>query len=164
MHKNIFKGKVLIKGDEICIMNNSINKEKVNNLFTAIKNEIFENGTDEEYNEYIGKVQNLQIEFNKGEINMKKKSKKENDILELKVVNGYAIYNTNDKNYVNEDCYECEEDELPYIYDNIDEAKDVIEESNYPENHEIHKLKYTLQVEEVYKREIVYNLIAGEVE
>jgi len=68
MHKNIFKGKVLIKGDEICIMNNSINKEKVNNLFTAIKNEIFENGTDEEYNEYIGKVQNLQIEFNNGSI------------------------------------------------------------------------------------------------
>ena len=95
---------------------------------------------------------------------MKKKSKKETNILETKVVEGYAIYNTNDKNYLNEDCYECEENKLPYIYDNIDETKDAIEESNYPENHEIHKLKYTLQVEEVYKREIVYNLIAGEIE
>jgi len=145
-------------------MNKGINKDKVNNLFTAIKNEIFENGTDEEYNKYTVKVQNLQKEICKGEINMKKKSKKDNDILEPKVVEGYAIYNTDDKNYVNEDCYECEEDELPYIYDNIDEAKDVIEESSYPENHEIHKLKYTLQVEEVYRREIVYNLVAGEIE
>ena len=143
-----------------------INKEKINNLFTAIKNEIFENGTDEEYNEYMIKVQKLQIEFNKGaEINMKKKSKKENDILEPKVVNGYAIYNTNDKNYLNEDCYECEKNELPYIYDSIDEAKEGIEEeTDNSAEYEIHKLKYTLQVEEVYKREVVYNLVVGEVE
>ena len=147
-------------------MDKRINKEKINNLFNEIKNEIFKNGTDEEYNEYTEKVQDLQKEIcEKGDINMKKKSKKENDILELKVVNGYAIYNINDKNYLNKDCYECEKNEFPYIYDSIDEAKEGIEEeTDNPAEYEIHKLKYTLQVEEVYKREVVYSLVVSEVE
>jgi len=146
-------------------MNKGIDKEKVNKLFIAIKNEIFENGTDEEYNEYAEKVQDLQKEICEGDINMKKKSKKETDILEPKVVEGYAIYNTDKEKYMNDDFYECEENEIPNIYDDIEKAKeDIEEEANNPAEYEIHKLKYTLQVEEVYKREVVYSLVVGEVE
>jgi len=50
---------------------------------------------------------------------------------------------------------------LPYIYNDIERVKeDIEEEFDNPVEYEIHKLKYTLQVEEVYKREIVYSLVA----
>jgi len=38
----------------------SINKEKINDLLDEIRKEIFENGTDEEYNKYMARVKVLQ--------------------------------------------------------------------------------------------------------
>lgn len=41
----------------------SINKEKIDQLFNEIKNEIFVNATDEEYNSFMKKVQDLRKEI-----------------------------------------------------------------------------------------------------
>jgi len=147
-------------------MNNGINKELIYNLFTKIKNEIFENGTDEEYNKYAIKIQSLQLELFKGEDNMSMKNKSKKDSkLEPKVVEGYAIYSIDEEKYVNSNYYMCSEDEFPNVYEDIKRAKeDIEEEMSEPECMKYTNLKYTLQVEEVYKREIIYNLVAGEIE
>jgi hypothetical protein len=81
--------------------------------------------------------------------------------METKVREGYAIYNNSEKYYVDEDFCECNREEYPHIYNDIEKAKDDIEESSYPENCEIHKVKITFEVEEIYKRNIIYNLVAG---
>jgi len=46
----------------------NLNKEKINNSLQRIKNELFQNGTDEEYNKYMGKVKELQKGLNVSDI------------------------------------------------------------------------------------------------
>ena len=77
----------------------------------------------------------------------------------VKTIKGYAIFNTEDGEYMDNDFGCCNENENPYVYDNIEDAQDAIEEnSNNAYDYEIHKIEYGIQIKEVYKRKVSYEL------
>jgi len=89
-----------------------------------------------------------------------KKSK--NTISAVKTVKGYAIFNTEDEVYMNQYYSECDDNQIPHIYDDIEYAQEEIEEHNDVENYEIHKIEYKIQIKEVYERKISYVLMEND--
>ena len=89
-----------------------------------------------------------------------KKSK--NTTNTVKTVKGYAIFNTEDEVYINQYYSECDENEIPHIYDDIEYVQEEIEDHNNPENYEIHKIKYGIQIEEIYERKVSYVLMEND--
>lgn len=73
-----------------------------------------------------------------------------------KQLEGYAIYDIENKCYLDNYFDYCEEGENPYIYNNIENVENEIEDHDEPFNYEIHKIKVIFKVEEIYKRNVVY--------
>ena len=94
---------------------------------------------------------------------MAKKCNQESKIEELKDMSGYVIYNADYKRYYDED-YEVCDIERVEIYDSLEEARDCIEDLDDPRHHEIHKINFIYNIEEIYKRKINYELVDGKIE
>jgi hypothetical protein len=85
--------------------------------------------------------------------------------METKIIEGFIVYNSEDKNYTDKDGYETKEIRDAEIFENIEKAKEDIEENvDYPNNYEIHKVKFIFETEEVYKRKVSYEIVEGKVE
>jgi len=90
--------------------------------------------------------------------------KKPKNTNETNTVKGYAFFNTENEVYVDEYFSSCDSNEMPYVYNNIKDAQDAIEndEDIDIEDYEIHKIKYGIQVEEVYERKVSYVLVEND--
>ena len=80
-----------------------------------------------------------------------------------KIIWGYVIYDKHDKIYIDENDYG-DKVENACVYGLFNEAKDWIEESDEPNNYEIHKIKYIYNIENIYERNVIYDVVYGEVE
>lgn len=94
---------------------------------------------------------------------MVKKVKEEKDILSPKIVIGYAVYDTCNEVYLDDDHESCDDSRFAYIHEEMVDAEATIEEMDCPEELEIHKVKYVFEVETVYQRNVVYYAVGGKV-
>jgi len=86
-------------------------------------------------------------------------TKKETKIIktsQAEITEGYVIFNVCEDNYVDEDTCGVNEVRDAYIYENQESAKEIIEESDYASDFEIHQVKMTFEVLKVIKRKVVY--------
>ena len=90
---------------------------------------------------------------------MKKSKNTLNNESTVNTVKGYSFFNTENKVYVDEYFSSCESNELPYVYNDIEDAQEAIENENVDiEDFEIHKIEYGIKVEERYQRKMSYVL------
>ena len=73
---------------------------------------------------------------------MKKSKNTLNNESTVNTVKGYSFFNTENKVYVDEYFSSCESNELPYVYNDIEDAQEAIENENVDiEDFEIHKIE-----------------------
>jgi hypothetical protein len=70
---------------------------------------------------------------------------------------GYAIYDTEDTSYIDDDD-EFVEIHSAKLFPTLTEAIEDVQNYGYPEYTEIHKVKITTEVEEIYSRKVTYEL------
>jgi len=87
---------------------------------------------------------------------LKNKEKRVEKILNFEK-DGYIIYENESYYYCDEDLYGVDSIEDAYIYDDIEEAKNNIEDSDNAYSLEIHKVKRIFTVESILTREVIYN-------
>ena len=80
----------------------------------------------------------------------------------VKTAKGYAIFNAEDEVYMNAYFSACDENEVPYVYSDIKYAQEEIEDHDNVKDYEIHKIKYGVQIEEIYERKVSYVLIEND--
>lgn len=73
-----------------------------------------------------------------------------------KIINGYLIYNTEEKAFIDDNEYETFHIQEAFIYETFEEAKDYIEETDYPNIYEIHETEIIYDIKNIIKRRIVY--------
>jgi len=94
---------------------------------------------------------------------MKKSKNTLNNESTVNTVKGYSFFNTENKVYVDEYFSSCESNELPYVYNDIEDAQEAIENENVDiEDFEIHKIEYGIKVEERYQRKMSYVLVEND--
>jgi len=94
---------------------------------------------------------------------MKKSKNNANNENTVNTVKGYAFFNTENEVYVDEYFSSCESNELPYVYNDIEDAQEAIENENVDiEDFEIHKIEYGIKVEERYQRKMSYVLVEND--
>jgi len=94
---------------------------------------------------------------------MKKSKNNANNESTVNIVKGYAFFNTENEVYVDEYFSSCDEYELPYVYNDIDDAQEAIENENVDiEDFEIHKIEYEIKIEEKYQRKMSYVLVEND--
>jgi len=90
---------------------------------------------------------------------MKKSKNTLNNESTVNTVKGYSFFNTENEVYVDEYFSSCESNELPYVYNDVHDAQEAIENENVDiEDFEIHKIEYGIKVEERYQRKMSYVL------
>jgi len=95
---------------------------------------------------------------------MKKSKNTLNNESTVNTVKGYAFFNTENEVYVDEYFSSCDEYELPYVYNDIEDAQEAIENEHGIdiEDFEIHKIEYGIKVEEKYQRKMSYVLVEND--
>jgi len=95
---------------------------------------------------------------------MKKSKNTLNNESIVNTVKGYAFFNTENEVYVDEYFSSCDELELPYVYNDIDDAQEAIENERSIdiEDFEIHKIEYGIKIEEKYQRKMSYVLVEND--
>jgi hypothetical protein len=77
---------------------------------------------------------------------------------------GYCVYDSVDKKYVDEYFDVVEDNAFPYIWDCLDDAKDEIENQNDPSTYEICKINASFKTLNTLKRKVVYREFEDDVD